>query len=273
MAGPIFTMPVPLIAAITSLRGAHRARFLVIIWLWATGLMSVPLATDGRALGLVDTAVGCMGCAAINSAAAPPYPNERDDGYTGGPLAYATAGDDVVARTENAITINGARPFEAPTQIRLHRFLQPYEVIKQVDRDAVQSRIKQAAPNKKQPARRAPPAAKDIGVTGTTQSPLAALPPVFISVQPAINPAPANAAQLANRAVVKGRNLESVSADEVNSIDPPADPSGLGQATSMTASQTVSPQALAVIAGALAGAAVGLFLISWLEIGRNFQVR
>jgi hypothetical protein len=39
----------------------------------------------------------------------------------------------------------------------------------------------------------------------------------------------------------------------------------------MTTSQNVSPQALAVIAGALAGAAVGLFLISWLEIGRDFR--
>jgi hypothetical protein len=41
----------------------------------------------------------------------------------------------------------------------------------------------------------------------------------------------------------------------------------------MTASQNVSAQALSVIAGALAGVAVGLFLISWLEIGRDFQVR
>ena len=142
MAGPIFPMPVPFVAAITSLRGAHRARFLVIIGLWATGLMSVPFATDGQALGLVDTAVGCVGCAAISSAAAPPYPDERDNGYTGGPLAYATAGDDVVARTENAITINDALPLEAPTQIRLHPFLQPYEVIKQFDRPAVQSRYR-----------------------------------------------------------------------------------------------------------------------------------
>ena len=263
MAGLIFPMPVPFVAAITALRGAHRACLLVIIF----GLMSVPFATDGRALGLVDTAVGCIGCAAINSAAAPPYPNEPDDGYTGGPLAYATAGDDVVARTENAITINGARPFEAPTQIRLHRFLQPYGVIKQFDRHAVQSRIKQAAPNKKQPAS-APPAAKDIGVTGTTQSPMAALPPVFTSVQP-----PGNSAPAANRAVTEGRSVEFISAAEVNSVDVAAEPPGLGQTKNVTASQTVSAQALAVIAGALAGAAVGLFLISWLEIGRNFQVR
>jgi hypothetical protein len=41
----------------------------------------------------------------------------------------------------------------------------------------------------------------------------------------------------------------------------------------MTASLNVSPQALSVIAGALAGAAFGLFLISWLGIGRDFQVR
>ncbi len=135
MAGPIFPI-FPSVAAIRFLRGAHRARFLVIIWLWATGLMSLPLATDGRALGLVDTAVGCIGCAAINSAAAPPYPNARNDGYTGGPLAYATPGSDVVAPTEDAITINDARPFEAPTQIRLHRFLQPYGVSHESSRPA-----------------------------------------------------------------------------------------------------------------------------------------
>ena len=235
MAGPIFPMPVPFVAAITSLRGAHRARFLVIIWLWATGLMSVPLATAGQALGLVDAAVGCVGCAAVNSAAALPYPDERDNGYTGGPLAYATPGDDVVARTENAITINDALPLEAPTQIRLHRFLQPY------------ARINEAPTNKKQPARRASPPPKDIGVTGLTLSTFVALPRIFTSVQPPLNPAPADAAQVAN-------------------------PPGPGQATSVTASQNVSAQALSVIAGALAGAAVGLFLVSWLEIGGNFQV-
>ena len=121
--GPIFPMPVPLVAAIRSLRGAHRARLLVIIWLWAAGLMSVPFATDAQALGIVDAAVGCVGCAAANLAAAPPYPDKRDNGYTGGPLAYATPGNDVVARTENAITINDALPLEAPTQIRLHPLL------------------------------------------------------------------------------------------------------------------------------------------------------
>ena len=264
MAGPIFPMPVPFVAAITSLRGAHRARFLVIIGLWTTGLMSVPFATDGRALGMVVAAVGCVGCAALSSAAAPPYPDERDNGYTGGPLACATAGDDVVARTEDAITINNARPFEAPTQIRLHRFLQPYEV---------QSRIKQAGPNKKQPARRAPPPLQDIGVIGTTPSPFAALPRIFTSIQSPPNPAPADGPQLANRAVAGGRNVGFTSTDEANSVDRGADPSAPGQATSMTASQNVSAQALAMIAGALAGVAVGLFLISWLEIGGNFYVR
>ena len=274
MAGPIFPMPVPLVAAIRSLRGAHRARLLVIIWLWATGLISVPFTSDAQALGMADAAVGCSGYAAVTSAVAPPYPDERgDSGYSGGPLAYATSGNDVVMRTENAITINDARPLEAPTQIRLHRFLQPYEVIKQFDRHAVQSRIKQASPNKKQPARRAPPAPKDIGVTGTTPSTFAALPPVFTPVQRPLNPAAADAAQLANRAVVENRNVEIVSADEVNSINLRVDPSAPGQAKSMTASQNVSAQALSVVAGALAGVAVGLFLISWLEIGGNFQVR
>ena len=276
MAGPIFLMPVPLVAAIRSLRGAHRARLLVIIWLWlwATGLMSVPFATNTQALGMVDAVVGCVACAAASSAAAPPYSGERgDSGYTGGPLAYATPGNDVVMRTENAITINEARPLETPTQIRLHRFLQPYEVIKQFDRHAVGSRIKQAAPNKKQPARPPPPAPKDIGVTDTTRSTFAVLPSVFTSVQPPLDPAPADAAQLANGAVVKGHKVEIVSADEVSGIDLPAHPPGPGQATSMTASQNVSAQALSVIAGGLAGVAVGLFLISWLEIGRNFQVR
>src|SRR5207253_8075039 len=109
-------------------------------------------------------------------------------------------------------------PLEAPTQIRLHRFLQPYEVIKQFDQNALQWRIKQAAPNKKQPANRTPPAPKDIGVTTITQSTFAALPPVF-AVQPALDPASADAVQLANRAVVKGGKVEIVSADEVNGND------------------------------------------------------
>jgi hypothetical protein len=263
MAGPIFPMPVPLVAAMRASRGAHRAPLLVIILLWATtGLMSVPFATDGQALGLVDAPVGCVGCAAVNSAAAP----QRDNGYSGGPLAYATPENDVVARTDSAITINDARPFEAPTQIRLHRFLQPYEVMKQFDRHAVQSRINDAAPNKQKSARRAPPPPKDIRVTGTTQSPFAAFPPVFTSVQPPLNPAPADAGQLPN-GVVKGRKVEVVTADEVNRMDLAAGPSALGQAKSRTASQNVSPQALAVTAGALAGAAAGLLLISRLEIG------
>lgn len=265
MASPTFSMPVPLVAAIGSWRGAHRARLLVTILLGAIGLMSVPFATNTQA-------VGCVACAATSSAAAPPYAGERDRGYSGGPLAYATPGNDVVMRTENAITINDARPLEAPTQIRLHRFLQPYEVIKQFDQNALQWRIKQAAPNKKQPANRTPPAPKDIGVTTITQSTFAALPPVF-AVQPPLDPAPADAAQLANRAVVKGGKVEIVSADEVNGNDFAGNPRAPGQATNMTASQNVSAQALSVIAGALAGVAVGLFLISWLEIGRDFQVR
>jgi hypothetical protein len=262
MAGPIFAMPVPLVAAIRSLPGAHRARLLVSSWLWATGLMSVPFATDGQALGLVDAPDGCIGCAAVNSAAAP----QRDNGYSGGPLAYATPENDVVARTDSAITINDARPFEAPTQIRLHRFLQPYQVIKQTDQHAAQPRTKQAAPKKKQSARRTPPPPKDIGVTGITPSTSAALSPVFTSVQSPLNPAPADAAQLAKGAVVKGQQIEIVSADEVNTVDLSADRLGPGQAKGINAGRNVSAQAMAVIAGALAGAAFGLFLISWLEI-------
>jgi hypothetical protein len=263
MVGPFFPMRVPLLAAIRAFRGVHRAR-LVIIGLWATGLMSVPFAAEGQGLGLVDAPI-CVGCAAVNSAAVSPDSGERDDGYS--PLAYATPEDDAVARTEDAITINDARPFEAPAQISLHRFLQPYEVIKPFDRHAVQSRSIGAAPNKEQPAGRAPPAPNDIGVTGTTRSPFAGLPRVFTTLQPSLNPAPADAAQLADRAVVKDPNVEIIAADEVNSIDLAADPRVPGQATTMTTSQNVSPQAAAVIAGALAGAAVGLFLISWLEIG------
>jgi hypothetical protein len=256
----------PLVAAIRALRAGHRARFLVIICFWAIGFMSVPFATEAQALGLVDAPIGCVGCAAVNSSAAPPC--SRDNGYSGGPLAYATPGDDTVARPDNAITINDPLPLEAPTQIRLRRFLQPYEVIKQIDRHAVQPRTKQAAPKKKQPTRRAPsPPPKDIG---TTQSPFAALPPVFTSVQSPLDRAPADAAQLANRAVVKGRTVEIVSADKVNSIDLDAERPGPGQAKSTTASQRVSAQALSVIAGALAGVVVGLFLISWLEIGGDF---
>jgi hypothetical protein len=273
MAGPIFPMPVSLVAALRSLRGAKRGRLLVISWLWAAGLMSVPFTTDAQALGTVDAPIGCVGCAAVNAGVAPPRSDERDTAYTGGQLAYATPGDDVVARTENAITINDARPFAAPTQIRLHRFLQPYQVIKQTDRHAAQPRTKQAAPKKKQSARRTPPPPKDIGVIGVTPSTSAALSAVFTSVQSPPNPAPAEAAQLANGAVVKGQQIEIVSADEVNTIDLSADRLGPGQAKGINAGRNVSAQALAVIAGALAGAAFGLFLISWLEIGENLKVR
>jgi hypothetical protein len=91
---------------------------------------------------------------------------------------------------------------------------------KQVDRHAVQSRIKQAAPNKKQPVRHAPPPPKEIGVTGIMRGTIDARPPVFTSVEPA----PADAVQLANRAVVKGGKVEIVAADEVNSIDRAAAP-------------------------------------------------
>jgi hypothetical protein len=237
------------------------------------GRMPVPFAFDAQALGLVDAPIGYFHCATVDLATTPPYSDERDNGYTGRPLAYATPGDDVVARTENAITINDARPFEAPTQIRLHRFLQPYEVIKQFDRHAVQSRIKQATANKKQPAKSAPAPPKSIWLTGITPSTFVAPPPVFTSGQSPLNPAPADAAQFANRAGATVRKLEIVSADAVNRSDVATEPRVPGQATDMTTSQNVSPQTLSVIAGALAGAAFGLFLISWLEIGRNFQVR
>jgi hypothetical protein len=102
------------------------------------------------------------------------------------------------------------------------------------------ARIKQAAPNRKQPARRAPPPPKNIVVTGTTGSTFAVLPSVFASVQAPLNPAPADAAQLANRAVLEGRNIEIVPAGEVNSIDLATNLSAPGQATSMTAGQNVS---------------------------------
>jgi hypothetical protein len=138
----------------------------------------------------------------------------------------------------NAIAINDARPLEAPTQIRLHRFLQPYEVIKQVDRHAAQSRSSRAPQikNNRQGVQHRRP---NVGVTSTTPSTFAALPPVFTFVQSPLNPAPADAAQLANRAVVNGRTVEIVSAHAVNSINLAADPR-VPEATSMTASQNVS---------------------------------
>ena len=84
------------------------------------------------------------------------------------------------------------------------------------------------------------------------------------------DPAFADAAQLANTTVVDGRKVEVeiVSADEVNSIGLAADPRAPGRAKSMTAGQNLSPQALSVIAGALAGAA-GLFLIFYSRAFRN----
>ena len=72
-----------------------------------------------------------------------------------------------VMRPDYAITINNARPLEAPKHVRLHHFLQPYEVIKRDDRQAVQSQTKDAAANKKQAAKRAPPPPKNIGVANT----------------------------------------------------------------------------------------------------------
>src|SRR5205823_2076419 len=136
----------------------------------------------------------------------------------------------------NAITINDTRPFEAPTQIRLHRFLHPYEVIKPVDRRPVQPRVKRGG--------RPPPPPKELGVTGTTRTSTLLLP-VFTSVRPPLDPAPADAAQFPNGAVLP---------DEIHSVDLPPTP---GQEAGRAASQNLSPQALSVIAGALAGAAFG----------------
>jgi hypothetical protein len=70
--------------------------------------------------------------------------------------------------------------------------------------------------------------------------------------------------------VVKGRQVEIVSPDEVNSIDSAADAPGLEQPEvhltplAASASPTLLAQALSVIAGALAGAAVGwLLIVEW----------
>jgi hypothetical protein len=171
----------------------------------------------------------------------------------------------MVVRTNNAISVNDARPLEAPKRVRPHHFLQPYEVISRNDRPAVHSRMKEAAPNRKQPAKRAPPPPT------TAHTTFAALPAVFTPVQPVLDPTPRSAAQVPNMILGKGRQVEIVSADELNSIDLAAAAPAPEQATRVAASQSFLAQTVSIIAGALAGAAVGLFLISWLEIGTNFQ--
>jgi len=67
--------------------------------------------------------------------------------------------------------------------------------------------------------------------------------------------------------VVNGQQIEIVSADELNTIDLTADtPSFAGVPSSpigTRATTTLLAQALPLIAGALAGLSVGLFLIRW----------
>jgi len=69
--------------------------------------------------------------------------------------------------------------------------------------------------------------------------------------------------------VVNGQQIEIVSADELNTIDLTADTPSLEQAgvrsppIGTRATTTLLAQALPLIAGALAGLSVGLFLIRW----------
>jgi hypothetical protein len=69
--------------------------------------------------------------------------------------------------------------------------------------------------------------------------------------------------------VVNGQQIEIVSADELNTIDLTADTPSLEVAGARSppigtrATATLLAQALPLIAGALAGLSVGLFLIRW----------
>jgi hypothetical protein len=257
------------LVAIRSLLGAHRAGLLVILTLWATGLMSVGLAGEAQALGMMDAAVGCIGCAAVSSTVASPYADGHDRDYVGGLLAYATPENDAIARTDNAISVDNGRPLEAPKRVRLHHFLYPYEVMKPDNQPVVQARNKEAAPNRKpKPARRAPPPSPT-----TTQSTYAALPAVFTPAQPLLDPTPRSAAPVRSMILGKGQQVEIVSADELNSIDLAIAAPAPERVTQLVASQRQLAQTASIMAGALAGVAVGLFLISWLEIGGNFQPR
>jgi hypothetical protein len=232
---------------IRSLLGAQRARFLMILTLWATGLMSVVFASEAQALRVVD--------------AGGPYD-------IGGELAYANPENDVAKWPTYAITIDDARSLEAAKRVRLHHFLQPYEVMKPDDRPAVQWQIKEAASNKKRPARHAPPPPT------TAHSTFAALPAVFMPTQPPLSPAPGSAARVPNIVLGNGQQVEIVSPDELNSIDLAADARAPEQATRVAAaSPSLLAQALSIIGGALAGLAVGLFLMRWLAIGTDFQPR
>jgi hypothetical protein len=73
-----------------------------------------------------------------------------------------------------------------------------------------------------------------------------------------------------NVVMVNGQRVEIVSPDEVNSIDLAADTPGLDEQADVrsaplaaSANVTSLAQALSVIAGALTGLSVGLFLIRW----------
>jgi hypothetical protein len=99
-----------------------------------------------------------------------------------------------------------------------------------------------------------------------------ALPSIGTLGPPALNEAPVRAKPVPKVVVVKGQRVEIVSPDEVNSIDLAADVSRLEQADVQFAPRTASggptlqAQALSVMAGALAGLAVGLFLIGWRSV-------
>jgi hypothetical protein len=264
------------LVAIRSLLGAYSAGLLVILTLWAMGVMSGGLAGEAQALGVVTTggpsmmySSDCFGCTVVSSAVASLWSDESDANDTGGLLAYATPENDAIGRTDNAISSDDARPLEAPKRVRLHHFLYPYEVMKPDNQPVVQARNKEAAPNRKpKPARRAPPPPPT-----TTQSTFAALPAVFRPVQPLLDSAPRSAAPVPSMILGKGQQVEIVSADELNSIDLAVAAPAPEQVTQRVASQRQLAQTASIMAGALAGVAVGLFLISWLEIGGNFQPR
>ena len=85
-----------------------------------------------------------------------------------------------------------------------------------------------------------------------------------------LNAAAASVVPKPNVVVVKGQQIEIVSAGELNRIDLTADTSSLAGVRSppldRRTTTTVLAQALSTIAGALAGLSVGLFLIRWMSV-------
>ena len=260
---------VPSFGAIGSLIGAQRISLMVIVALFAAGVSSVAFAGERRVLAAADgnaapaiDANGCGGCGHLNYLVPSPYSDDNYRGFAFGPFAYANPENDAVTRTSYGDPIHAAP--------RIHVVHRTRPVNARMHRRAVQPHMKTSHRQAKRPvtrvtklARRVPPPASNVRVA----SAFAALPSIAAPNRRVLNPL--NAAHIPNIVVVKGRQVQIVSPDEINSIDLAADAPRLEQTDvqsaplAASASPTALAQALSVIAGALAGALVGWLLIAW----------